>query len=162
MSAQSSWEGRSHHLAELSVCKQNTNHVMERQAAFQLKRMRSATMRGGSQLLSGVYQSNRNWFTTEKKNLMLAVKNFSSNSASVYKGLLCAAVVCSQLECFEEMTKTSVGDYLLVSLLPSSPVTLTSNPAENPVSECYYLASDWIQAIHSRVVLSGLWTVSLL
>lgn len=40
------------------------------------------------------------------------------------------------------MTKTSVGDYLLVSLLPSSPVTLASNPAENPVSECYYLASD--------------------
>lgn len=46
------------------------------------------------------------------------------------------------------MTKTSDGDYLLVSLLPSSPVTLTSNPAENPVfPPLNYLASGCIQAI---------------
>lgn len=65
---------------------------------------------------------------------MLAMKSFSSNNALIYPKLPRAAVVCSQLEDFKEVTKTFVGDYLLVSLLPSSPVTLTSNPAENPVS----------------------------
>lgn len=107
-------------------------------------------------MMSGVSQSKRELIYNREK-LMLTMKNFSPNNGLVYNRLPCAAVVCSQFEYFKGVTKTSLRDYLLVSPLPSIPVTLASSLAENPVSQ----RITWLLVVFRqfRVVLSVFWAV---